>query len=51
MPHTSEILTGDASAKDIDTAMKLGAGKEHVFILFLIFASFKHTVQGLKQEK
>lgn len=34
------LLTGDASAKDIDTAMKLGAGKDHVFIIYFI-ASFK----------
>ena len=43
MPCTSAIFTGDASAKDIDTAMKLGAGNDHVFILFFI-ASFKLIV-------
>ena len=41
MPCTSAILTGDASAKDIDTAMKLGAGKDHVLIIFFVFVSFK----------
>jgi len=43
MPCTSPIFTGDASAKDIDTAMKLGAGKNHVFIIFFI-ASFELIV-------
>jgi len=41
MPCTSAILPGDASAKDIDTAMKLGAGKDHILIIFFLFASFE----------